>query len=289
VGKEVMAQRLHQLSPRADRLILALNCAGLPESLIDSELFGYRKGAFTGATQAKKGLFEVADGGTLFLDEIGEMPLSIQGRLLRAISNREILPVGSTTPRPVDVRILAATNRDLEQEVAQGRFREDLYYRLNGVTIELPPLRERRSELEALVEQFVDETARTLGSPPCEVSPAAMELIRGYNWPGNIRELKNVIERATVLCEGNVIEVAHLPADRMRTRGGLSSSGQRTEIALTRVLTSQEEVERRRMLDALEANTWNQSRAAKALGMHRRTFVAKLDRYAIPRPRKGVA
>jgi two-component system, NtrC family, response regulator AtoC len=292
VGKEVMAQALHEMSTRAGQKMLALNCAGLPETLIESELFGHEKGAFTGAVSAKKGLFEAASGGTLFLDEIGEMPLTMQARLLRAIANREILPVGATKPRAIDVRILAATNRNLEAEVKSGAFRGDLYYRLNGMSLLIPPLRERRSEIPGLANLFMAEAARAAGRPQtCTITAGALALLLEYDWPGNIRELRNLIERAMVLCEGDFIDVAHLPADRMHVAGtpALRPQGARTVMALGRVLSPAEEEDRRRILDALEAYTWNQSRAAKALGMHRRTFISKLDRYGIPRPQKGRA
>jgi two-component system response regulator AtoC len=288
VGKEVMAQTLHRLSPRTDQPLLALNCAGLAETLIESELFGHEKGAFTGAVAAKKGLFEAASGGTLFLDEIGEMPARIQARLLRAIANREILPVGATRPRPIDVRILAATNRDLEAEVARGTFREDLYYRLNGMTLQIPPLRERRPEILELAHTFIAEAARAGGRPPCRLSPGAAQLLLQYDWPGNIRELKNAIERAMVLCE-EAIEVAHLPAERMRapaTPGASRQPGARITAPRRRALTAAEEEDRRRVVEALQAYTWNQSRAAESLGIARRTLISKLDRYGIPRPRK---
>jgi two-component system, NtrC family, response regulator AtoC len=290
VGKEVMAQTLHQLSARAGQPMLALNCAGLPETLIESELFGHEKGAFTGAVAAKKGLFEAASGGTLFLDEIGEMPLTVQARLLRAIANREILPVGATRPRPIDVRILAATNRNIEAEVKAGSFRGDLYYRLNGMSLHIPPLRERRAEIPGLARRFIDEASDAAGrAQPCAVSAGALELLLQYEWPGNIRELRNIIERALVLCEGDVIDVAHLPAERLRAAGASSPPlpTARTVMAIGRVLSPGEEEDRRRILDALAANTWNQSRTAKALGMHRRTLISKLDRYGIPRPQKG--
>jgi DNA-binding NtrC family response regulator len=287
VGKEVMAQTLHRLSVRADQPLLALNCAGLAETLIESELFGHEKGSFTGAVAAKKGLFEAASGGTLFLDEIGEMPARIQARLLRAIANREILPVGATRPRSIDVRILAATNRDLEAEVARGVFREDLYYRLNGISLHIPPLRERRPEIEELAQTFIAEAARASDRPLCTLSPAALQLLMEYDWPGNIRELKNAIERAMVLCEGEVIEVEHLPADRMRAV--VTTSAARalpTTGVRRRALSASEEEDRRRVVEALQAYTWNQSRAAQSLGIARRTLISKLDRYGIPRPRK---
>jgi two-component system response regulator AtoC len=285
VGKEVMAQAIHRQSPRAGAPMLALNCAGLSESLIESELFGHERGAFTGAVQAKEGLFEAASGGTLFLDEVGEMPPTMQARLLRAIANREILRVGSTKPRRVDVRVVAATNRNLEAEVTAGSFREDLYYRLNGITVVIPPLRERREEIEPLARAFLAEAAQASCRQPPALSPAAAAWLLHYDWPGNIRELRNVVERALVLCEGDVLLPAHLPTERARpavaapAAVGTSPAG--------RSPAPDEREERQRIVDALEANVWNQSRAAQALGMSRRTLVSKLDRYGIPRPQKS--
>jgi two-component system, NtrC family, response regulator AtoC len=284
VGKEVMAQMIHQLSSRGGAPLLALNCAGLSETLIESELFGHERGAFTGAVQSKRGLFEAAEGGTLFLDEVGEMPPSVQAKVLRAVANREILPVGSVKPRPIDVRIVAATNLDLEKEVEEGTFRRDLYYRLNGITLLVPPLRERQAELPELTRAFVAQAARDAGREPPVVADEAMNLLLQYRWPGNIRELKNVVERAMVLCEGPVIDLGHLPVDKMGTNPPVDRGSH--ELALLQ-LTSTELAERQRMIAALEANVWNQSRAAKMLNIPRRTFVAKLQRYRIPRPQKG--
>ena len=294
VGKEVMANLVHRHSPRAGGPFLALNCAGITESLIESELFGYEKGAFTGAVQARRGLLEAASGGTLFLDEVGEMPPSVQPRLLRAIANREILPVGATKPRPIDVRILAATNRNLEEEVAKGNFRQDLYYRLNSIVLEIPPLRERRGEIPVLCQAFLQETAQGLGREPPALSPRAAELFQKYGWPGNIRELRNVIERAVVLCEGDQVDLEHLPVSRMQrpteqarpveTSGGTSST--MLIPAAPADLNPTELGERKQMIEALAKHVWNQSRAAKYLGMSRRTFSNKLTRFNIPRPQK---
>jgi two-component system, NtrC family, response regulator AtoC len=284
VGKEVMAQMIHRLSARAAQPFLPINCAGLREGLLESELFGYEKGAFTGAVQSKKGLFEVAQGGTLFLDEIGEMPLEVQARVLRAIANREILPLGALKARPTNVRIVAATNRDLVAEVTRGSFRRDLYYRLEGITLTIPPLRERRAEIPGLTAAFLTEAASRDDRSPPALSPAAQQVLARYDWPGNIRQLRNVIERAVVLCDGDTIHPEHLSLEVGRPGDGSEGS------EAGRVppgLSPEEEEERKRMLALLEANVWNQSRAAKALGMPRRTFVAKLDRYGIPRPQKS--
>ena len=293
VGKEVMAQTIHRLSTRAGQACVALNCAGLSESLIESELFGHEKGAFTGAHQAKKGLFESAQGGTLFLDEIGEMPLSVQPRLLRAIETREVQPVGSLKRRSIDVRFIAATNRNLENELEKGTFRSDLFFRLNGITIAIPPLRERLSELPELAHTFTAHAARENSREPPQISDGAMALLLAYEWPGNIRELRNVIERAVVLCEGDCIETSHLPVDKMhavrpapeRRRDG----GAPPFYASGRPPEPEGSSERSRIVKALDAHAWNQSRTARALKISRRTLISKLDRLDIPRPQKGAA
>jgi two-component system, NtrC family, response regulator AtoC len=299
VGKEVLARGIHRQSPRASAPFLALNCAGLTESLIESELFGYEKGAFTGAGQAKLGLLESANTGTVFLDEIGEMPAGLQARLLRVIESREVLPVGALKPRAIDVRFIAATNRDLEAEVLRGSFRRDLFFRLNGLSLTVPPLRERVPEIAALAQIFLEAAARESGRPAPELSRAALELLEAYRWPGNIRELKNVIERAVVLCDGGVIDLAHLPVDKMRPSASVVVAAMSMEAppnlfttptlelpTARPTLSPEDERERTRIMQALRAAAGNQTAAARALGMPRRTFVARLERYAIPRPRK---
>ena len=285
-GKEVMAQTVHRQSARSGRALVALNCAGLSESLIESELFGHERGAFTGALQARRGLFEAADGGTLFLDEVGEMPMSMQPRLLRALASREILPVGATKPRPLDVRLVCATNRDLEAEVSKGTFREDLFYRLNGMTLTLPPLRERKSEIEPLTDHFVADAARSSERAMPRVSAEVRALLLDYDWPGNIRELKNVVERAVVLSEGDTIGVEHLPFERMLPRARAAPGNAGAAAVPPRALTAGEEIERNLILRTLKEYVWNQSESARALNMPRRTFVSKLSRYGIPRPQK---
>lgn len=217
VGKEVLAQAVHRQSPRAHAPILCLNCAALSENLLESELFGHEKGAFTGAGEAKPGLLETAPGGTVFLDEMGEMPLSLQAKLLRVIESREVTRVGGLKARPIDVRFVAATNRQIETEVAAGRFRSDLYFRLNGITLHIPPLRMRPREIMPLARKFLLQFWSQMGrrSVP-RLSPSAEELLLAYAWPGNVRELRNVIERAAVLCENDIITDDHMPADTMR-------------------------------------------------------------------------
>jgi DNA-binding NtrC family response regulator len=295
VGKEVMAQMVHRLSPRASKPIVSLNCAGLTESLIETELFGHERGAFTGATQSRPGLLETADGGTVFLDEIGEMPLKVQATLLRVIETREVLPVGGRRPRQIDVRFIAATNRDLEAESARGNFRQDLFFRLNGISLSIPPLRERRSEIMELARIFVAQACQESGRPQLSISPEARAILEAYSWPGNIRELKNVMERAVVLCDGAEIGAVHLPLEKMGSpeesigdRLVVSSAGA-ADGEVTGGKADLRTVERQRIIEALAACAGNQSRAAKLLGMPRRTFISKLDLYEIPRPQKNKA
>ena len=295
-GKEVLSEAVHRASPRASKPFLALNCAALTESLVESELFGFERGAFTGATQAKIGLLEAAAGGTLFLDEIGEIPLSTQAKLLRVLETRQVLRVGATQTRPIDVRFVAATNRDLEEEVAEKRFRQDLYFRLNVITLEIPPLRERPEEIVPLANLFLSRLAEGAGRRSPALSAEALGLMRAYAWPGNIRELRNAIERAFVLCAGPEITAEHLPTDKMRRRPAapLPVTSPATAAAPgvpppmsppSGEARGLKELERQAIVDALERCHFNQTRAAELLGMPRRTFCKRLREYAIPRPR----
>ncbi len=273
VGKEVLAAAVHKASPRAKGPFIAINCGALSPTLLESELFGHEKGAFTGAVKAKIGLLEAARGGTFFLDEVGEMPPATQVKLLRAIEAREITPVGSTDARKIDVRFVAATHRDLAAEVEAGRFRADLYFRLNGVSIDIPPLRERREELRAIAQRFAERAAARLGRRGAKIDEAAMSLLMGYDWPGNIRELRNVIERAVLLAPDAVVTPDELPVEKL------------TAVQLDSAQKVPKEKER--VLEALERCAGNQTLAAKVLGISRRTLVTRLETYGLPRPRKG--
>ena len=235
VGKEVVSEEIHKRSARANGPLVKLNCAALPEHLLEGELFGYERGAFTGAAQAKAGLIESADGGTLFLDEIGEMPLATQAKLLRVVESREVMRLGSLRPKTVDVRFVAATHRDLEEMVTRGSLRQDLYYRLAGVSLVVPPLRERVEEIPRLAEEFVARFCAEARRPVMPISSAAMRVLKDYPWPGNVRELRNVIERAVVFCKGFAIAPEHLglPVDRLsRPPGRLSAPAQHSPSAV---------------------------------------------------------
>jgi transcriptional regulator with AAA-type ATPase domain len=215
-GKEVLATAIHRMSRRAQGPFVCINCAAISPGLLESELFGHEKGAFTGAVQAKEGLLEGAHGGTVFLDEVGEMPLGLQAKLLRVVETREVIPVGGVKARPIDVRFLAATNRDLEEEVSKKTFRQDLYFRLNGISLTVPPLRERPGDIEPLARSFVASAVKVLDRPAPALSEEALRLLGSYCWPGNVRELRNVMERAVLLCDGSEIGAEHLPVEKMQ-------------------------------------------------------------------------
>jgi DNA-binding NtrC family response regulator len=289
VGKEVFAERIHRVSPRADKPFLRLNCAALTESLLESELFGHERGSFTGAEKAKPGLLETAHGGSVFLDEIGELPMSTQVKLLRVIEERQVLRVGGLQARPIDVRFIAATNRDLEKEIERGTFRQDLFFRLNGFTLELPPLRRRVGEIEGLAREFVRIASRQVASThEPRVAPEVLELFRRYTWPGNIRELRNVIERAVLLCTGDVIGLSHVPVDKMSLRLGGATPPLRGghTVRMAPEPGPAASAEEQRIMDALARCAGNQTKAAKMLGISRRTLINRLDQFGVARPRK---
>ncbi len=280
VGKEVLARAIHSHSPRAGGPFMAINCAALAESLLDSELFGSEKGAFTGAL-TRVGIFEAAGGGTLFLDEVGELPLGTQAKLLRVLEERVVTRLGSTRARPIDVRFVAATNRDLEADSRQGRLRSDLYYRLNGIALVIPPLRERPLEIEALATSFLAAACRDLDRrAPLTFSTAALELLRRHGWPGNVRELRNTVERAAVMCTDSSILPEHLPPS-------LSSPAPTRPAAAPTLHAEMKAIERSRIVEALDRCEGNQSEAARQLGMPRRTLVSRLRELGLGRRRSS--
>jgi two-component system response regulator AtoC len=283
-GKEVTAQAIHDRSPRRGGPFVQLNCAALSESLIESELFGFERGAFTGAVQAKPGLLETANGGTLFLDEVGELPLSTQAKLLRVLEERRVLRVGALKPVAIDVRILSATNRDLEQEITSGRFREDLYFRLNGITLVVPPLRERKDEIARLAELFVVRAAQADRREPPRLTAEARAKLEAHAWPGNVRELRNVVERAVLLATDK-IEPQHLPLDR-GPRAAAAPVAASPAAPAGPLEPQMQAYERDRIVRALEATGGNQTKAAELLGIARRTLINRLEQYGIERPRK---
>jgi two-component system, NtrC family, response regulator AtoC len=319
-GKDVLADALHRRSPRSGGPYVRLNCAALPDALLESELFGYERGAFTGAVQAKPGLLEIADGGTLFLDEIGELSLGVQAKFLRVLENREITRVGGLRARRIDVRIICATNRDLAAQVRSAAFRQDLYFRLNGITLTIPPLRSRRSEIAPLAREFVREACVRARRPELPMTAEALAFLENQPWPGNVRELRNAIERAITLCTDDAIDLRHFappenafvapPEDRLTSPllitppslPSLPSTGPATSTHTTMDsepppgdagLGLQEDarraaraLERRRIAEAMDRCGGNQTRAAQLLRISRRTLVARLTEYGFARPLK---
>ena len=277
-GKEVVAREIHNRSRRKDAPFVAINCAAVPEALLESELFGHAKGAFTDAKQSRQGLFAQAHGGTLFLDEIGEMAISMQPKVLRAIQERKIRPVGAEGEITVDVRLVTATNRDLEEMVESKAFREDLYYRINVIHIPLPPLRARGGDVLLLAQHMLRQYAAVFDKKVIGLSPAAAERLVGYDWPGNVRELGNCLERAVALAHFEEIQVEDLP-DKIRNRQTPRSTNI-TANELPELLTL-EEVERRHVLRVLEACHGNRTDAAKILGLDRKTLYRKLLRWGV--------
>jgi len=273
-GKELVAKAIHHLSPRADKRFLAINCGAFSEELLANELFGHEKEAFTGARGVKKGLLEVAPGGTIFLDEIGEMPLSMQMKLLRVIQDKTLIRVGGTTETPVDIRILAATNKDLKMEVERRAFRQDLYYRINVVTLEVPPLAARRDDIPLLCRHFLTRFAAAQGKEIPKISPAVMEALMAYEFPGNIRELENIMERAVTLCPGPTVELNHLPLDFQQPQFTVHRHPKKTFLTL-------DENEKEYIEWVLKQTNGNKTRAAELLGIDRVSLWRKLKRYEL--------
>jgi DNA-binding NtrC family response regulator len=289
-GKELVARAIHAMSPRKDRRFFAVDCGTLSREILESELFGHVKGAFTGAIANKQGIFESADQGTVFLDEICNIDLEVQGKLLRFIQEREFMPVGGTTTKRVDVRLVFATNRDLEKMVAEGSFRDDLYYRLYVYPIQLPPLRERREDIPVLVYHLLAKVQARSGKKISTISDAALKLIEQYDWPGNVRQLESTIERAAISCDGSIIEPHHLPI--AITRPGYiepfaTPLTNKEFLVLKKKLREQAvgEVEREFILEALQRNDWNATRAAKEVGIQRTNFQALMRKHGIRPPR----
>ena len=273
-GKELLAHAIHYNSARAKRPFVKVSCAALPQDLIESELFGYERGAFTGANGTKKGRFEIANGGTLFLDEIGELSPMTQVKLLRVLQEREFERVGGTESLKVDIRLVAATNKDLEKAIAAGAFREDLYHRLNVFTIFVPPLRERKSDILLLADHFLEKLSREHGKQVRRISTPAIDMLVSYHWPGNVRELANVIERAVVVCDANVVHGHHLPP----TLQTAEASGTTPTLTLQQTL---EAVERDVLQDALKSARGNRAKAARLLGATERVFNYRVRKYRI--------
>jgi DNA-binding NtrC family response regulator len=273
-GKELLARAIHINSRRSDKPFKPVNCAGLSETLLESELFGHVKGAFTGANTDRKGLFEVADKGTLFLDEIGDMPMNMQAKLLRVIEDGVVVPVGSSKPVVVDVRIISATNHNLTKLIERGEFREDLYFRIRGVNVVLPPLRERPEDMPILAEHFLKEAVEETGLSVTGITGAAMSMLTGYEWPGNIRQLKNVIRTMVVMCDGERIDVRDIPPEISQRR---QLPGPTAPASLAGV--SLNELEKKAISDTLARTEGNREKAAKILGIGERTLYRKIKEY----------
>jgi DNA-binding NtrC family response regulator len=288
-GKDLLAQEIHARSPRAGKPFVAVNCAALPENLIESELFGYERGAFTGAAQQRKGKFELASSGTLFLDEIGDMNPVTQAKVLRALESRKIERLGGSHSIDVDVRVVSATHRDLAAEIAEGRFREDLYYRLRVVTLEIPPLRAHKEDLPLLTEAFLEQLGARHGRR-ARLSQEATDLARRYDWAGNVRELRNALERALVMCKGDEIAAADLPEEIRDNTGAVATA---RDGAGNSFLTQSDFREARRKFEIaylkrkLEEHRWNVSQTAAEIGLHRQSLQEKLRELGIQRPGKG--
>jgi DNA-binding NtrC family response regulator len=272
-GKGILAEFIHRNSPRQDKPFISINCSAIPENLLESELFGYKKGAFTGAITDKKGLIELAHGGTLFLDEIGDMPLNLQAKLLKFLETGEFIPLGDTIKKQVDVRILSATNKNLEELIKEGKFREDLYFRLNVIEIKIPPLRERREDIPALVYFLIEKLAKEHGKEIKGITNDALSFLINYDWPGNVRELKNVLERAVILSTGDFITARELP-ERIK--------GHKEEVPQVRTLKEAlEDFEKNIILNTLKQVDFNKEEAAKVLGIDLATLYRKIKKHEL--------
>jgi two-component system NtrC family response regulator len=276
-GKEILAKSIHYNSPRNGRPFVVINCGAIPEALLESELFGYRKGAFTGATTNKAGKFEAADGGTAFLDEIGDLPLQLQAKALRVVQENEIDVIGENRPRKVDVRIIAATNRDLRQMAADGQFRQDLFYRLNVAPLHLPPLRDRKEDIPLLVRAFTERVCKRFGRPPVEIAGPILRKLEKYAWPGNVRELENAVERLVVFSRDNAAGVQDLPDEILQPQLTVG----KVLLSIPPEGLSMAELEKELVIAALERNQWNQTRAAAFLRISRNVLVYRMQKYRL--------
>lgn len=276
-GKEVLAKAIQLESPRANKPFITLNCAALPEGLVESELFGHRKGAFTGAVANKEGLFQAADGGTLFLDEINSLPLSIQAKLLRFLESGECLAVGETKPQRVNVRVIAATNSDLTQEIESGEFRQDLYFRLNVIPLELPALNERTEDIDALAKHFFSGFAQSHGLPVTSFSRQTLKVLRGYNWPGNIRELRNLCERLSILLAGKTIEPENLPHEFL----AMADNNSAKPFVLPQQGLQLDNLEAEMIFQALARTNGNRSQSARLLGISRDALLYRIQKHGL--------
>jgi transcriptional regulator with PAS, ATPase and Fis domain len=278
-GKELVTRALHYSSQRSDKAFVKINCATIPENLLESELFGHEKGSFTGANKQRIGKFELADGGTLFLDEVSEIDINLQAKLLRVLQEEEFERVGSNKTIKVDVRIISATNIDLRQAVAEGKFREDLFYRLNVVSINTPPLRKHKEDIPLLVNSFIDQIKNKFSIEILKIESAVFDILMKYNWPGNVRELKNTIERAAILAEDNVIRAENLPQNLQRCSDKI---GEAADKNIPENLAKHLAIyEKQIIINALEDNSWNQTQTADFLGVSRKTLYNKIKKYNI--------
>lgn len=284
-GKELLAKAIHQNSLRSSKPFITVNCGALPEALAESELFGHRKGSFTGALSDRAGKFEAANQGTVFLDEVAELALPLQVKLLRVIQEREIDQIGNPQPIKVNVRIVAATNRDLKTRIEDGQLREDLFYRLSVVAIHIPPLRERREDIPLLAEHFLRKYATRYDVPGTSISEEAMEQLSLYSWPGNVRELENVIERIVVLGKGGATRMEDLPPEVRQSQSRIAN----VHLKLPDEGIDLEEIEKEILIQALEKHGWNQTQAAKYLNISRKTLIYRMEKFSLQSPRDSTA